>query len=43
MLYLYCSKLYNAKLLWMSKIWCDGHNLDVVSADMNMCGKDVMS
>ena len=27
----------------MSKLWCDGHNLDVIGYDMNMHTEDIVS
>ena len=40
MLYLCCSELRKVELYWMSKLWCDGHNLDVIWTDVNMCSED---
>ena len=41
MQYLYYSEAYNVKLHCKPKLWRDGHNLDVIRADVNMCSENI--
>ena len=40
--YLYCSELHIVQLHYVSKLWCNEHNLDIIWADVNMYNEDIV-